>query len=604
MLHRFQPNVLLRVVETKLRTSGALLNAKLLRIPANVLNLSSDDSLIIEFPGLLQDSHYKMLVTFKQLDLLSDRSRRILLRIRDSLKLDLLIACTDESYTVDEVHALKNFGTQIVSLSNFSHKGAAFEAVPDFIHVPDLEYSRLLEINITANEVVKRLRKKFHLVLSEVAAEGYDSYGTFATREVMNFEDNLLRETLDSLLSGAKGSLAIDVGCGNGRHTVLLARHFRQVVAFDLSGRMINAARGHVKSHRHVDATGITFYECDVEYEEFPEELELSGKADFVCASFGMPSFVEDTFGFLRRVYTWLRPGGRALLTFYNAHSMALRVSTPWRERALSASIDIGRHALDVSLSESVRFSIYCRPYDQAVRDLIRIPFSILREGTFPHLMSILPPTIFGTDERPADDARHVVLRMDRAAAWERDFGKGHYVFLIVEKSDGASPGHVRVRHALTSESVAYQILDHTQVVSTIEVQKLLGLPDDCMLKTVLFIDESTDQFLVAVVGPHDRVDSNRLAQLASCDPRQVRLAFAQEVETRLGFPIGGVSPIGYDDGSRIFIDSSVFDRELEHYYMGAGDNRKTLKLSREVMLALLASHIRGHFRQPKGGRE
>ncbi|MBW8372384.1 MAG: methyltransferase domain-containing protein [Thiobacillus sp.] len=516
------------------------------------------------------------------------------------MKLDLLVFCTDEDFSPDELHSLKTFGTHVVSLSAFAHRGTAYEAVPDFIHVPQLEYSALLEINIAANEVVKRLRKKFHLVLSEVAADSYDSYGTFATREVMRFEDDLLRDTLDSLLSGAKGNLAIDVGCGNGRHTIPLARHFKQVVAFDLSGRMVLAAKNRVKSHHGLDGSGITFYECDVEYEEFPDESELIGKVDFVCASFGMPSFVEDTFGFLRRVYTWLRPGGRALLTFYNAQSLALTADTPWKERALSASIDVGRHALDVSLSAGVRFSIYCRAYDGSVRDLVKIPFTVVREGSFPHLMSILPPSVFGTDDSPSDEARHVVLRMDRAAAWERDLGKGHYVFVVVEKDVGVSAGYMRVCHALSSASIAHEIIEHSQVISTADVQRILGLPGECMLKTVVFTDEVSNQFLVAIVGPNDRVDKNSLAALAGCDPKRVRLAWAQEVETRLGFPIGGVAPLGYDEGSRVFVDETIVrrERECEYLYMGAGDNRKTLKVPRGAMLSLIGSYTAGHLRE------
>jgi len=37
----------------------------------------------------------------------------------------------------------------------------------------------------------------------------------------------------------AAGGRALDLGCGTGRHAVLLARRFEQVDAIDLSGPMI-----------------------------------------------------------------------------------------------------------------------------------------------------------------------------------------------------------------------------------------------------------------------------------------------------------------------------------------------------------------------------
>jgi len=40
------------------------------------------------------------------------------------------------------------------------------------------------------------------------------------------------------------GQTALDLGCGAGRHTVLLAERYRQVLAVDIADRMLHIARG------------------------------------------------------------------------------------------------------------------------------------------------------------------------------------------------------------------------------------------------------------------------------------------------------------------------------------------------------------------------
>jgi prolyl-tRNA editing enzyme YbaK/EbsC (Cys-tRNA(Pro) deacylase) len=336
----------------------------------------------------------------------------------------------------------------------------------------------------------------------------------------------------------------------------------------------------------------VSYYETDVEYEEFPEESNLTGKADFVCASFGMPSFVEDTVAMLRRFYKWLRPGGRVLFTFYNARSLALTVPTSWKDRALSATIDLVRHALEVEIREDVRFSIFCRPMDDRVLDFVKAMFSIEHFSTFPHVMSILPPTVFGTDEKPQPIAREIFSKVDRAVANDSNLGRGHYVFIIARKDGLPMEGYLRILRALEDAGVPYELIEHGEVVSTREVGELLALSPEVMIKTVVFKVAKTERFLVVLVPANKQVDLRLLSEAAGVAEPQVVLAPQPEIEAVFGFPIGGVAPIGLPERVEVFMDKTLRNLQGAYMYMGVGDNRKTLKLDRESFMRVTEAYV------------
>jgi ubiquinone/menaquinone biosynthesis C-methylase UbiE len=51
---------------------------------------------------------------------------------------------------------------------------------------------------------------------------------------------------VESFCAGRRADLALDVGCANGRHTELLARHAERVVGLDLSRALLSLARERV----------------------------------------------------------------------------------------------------------------------------------------------------------------------------------------------------------------------------------------------------------------------------------------------------------------------------------------------------------------------
>jgi ubiquinone/menaquinone biosynthesis C-methylase UbiE len=92
---------------------------------------------------------------------------------------------------------------------------------------------------------------------------------------------------------------ALDLGCGAGRHAVVLAEHFAQVEAVDLSGAMIRLAR--LKRAR----SNISYLESDLR--------DIDGSYDFVL-SVATLHHVDNLPAALTTIRQLVNPGGRAVL--------------------------------------------------------------------------------------------------------------------------------------------------------------------------------------------------------------------------------------------------------------------------------------------------
>jgi SAM-dependent methyltransferase len=95
------------------------------------------------------------------------------------------------------------------------------------------------------------------------------------------------------------GRRAIDVGCGGGRHAVVLARSFSEVVAIDLSAPMVDLAR--TKNA----APNIEYLVADL--------FDISGTYDLVFTS-AMLHHVDDLDTAIRHLRSLVAPDGIAIL--------------------------------------------------------------------------------------------------------------------------------------------------------------------------------------------------------------------------------------------------------------------------------------------------
>jgi 2-polyprenyl-3-methyl-5-hydroxy-6-metoxy-1,4-benzoquinol methylase len=121
-------------------------------------------------------------------------------------------------------------------------------------------------------------------------AERYDRLGELTPDAVADWLPTVLPD---------RRRRALDLGCGAGRHAVVLAEYFDQVDAIDLSGPMIRLAR-----HKR-PRSNVTYLESGI--------LEVSGQYDFVTSSATL-HHVTDLPATLRHIRSLVAVGGCAAL--------------------------------------------------------------------------------------------------------------------------------------------------------------------------------------------------------------------------------------------------------------------------------------------------
>ncbi|XP_070694372.1 putative methyltransferase DDB_G0268948 [Pempheris klunzingeri] len=118
--------------------------------------------------------------------------------------------------------------------------------------------------------------------------------------------DHLIQEVLDFLekQKGRLFELAVDVGCGSGQGTLLLAKHFVSVVGMDVSPAQLDMALQHAKE------PNITYRQC------VAEELPFADSSvDLITAMSAFHWF--DRPHFLQEAHRVLKPHGCLALLNY-----------------------------------------------------------------------------------------------------------------------------------------------------------------------------------------------------------------------------------------------------------------------------------------------
>lgn len=519
-------------------------------------------------------------------------------RLRSKYNIDRIVLWSAAGVDEATTQVLKAGGIDLIVFDRNDEQDILVKPLHYYLPIPgrDVEYS--VCVNHVAEGLVRRLKKLFHLVLSEVAAPIYNThYATdhVATRAAMSFEQDLLQELLNRLRKESRTGVAVDIGCATGRYSFLLARHFPEVYAYDLSPRMIEIAYA---AKRRSGDTRISFCVNDFEYELLSDESKYYGRCDLIVASMGMGSFVEDTVRMLRRFHDWLRPGGYVFLSFYNENSLSLKITPNWRDSSLAATIDPESETLQVDLPGDVSFNVFCKPFNETTKGEINKLFDIRDLVSFPTTMALLPNTLLQDTLASELFAEIDAVLATHAAARERSQLKrsyGHHVVIVGQKPEGACEGHRNVlRYLHEHPSIPYDVIEHGPVLSADDARRELGgaIPPACLVKTLVFKSLRTRSFLVVVVGADRMIDKAALAQRYGVARSSIKFATEKEV-AELGFPLGGVAPFGFREGLPMhqLVDGSLRDAPGDWLYTGSGDNRKTLRLRKVDFLTIVRDY-------------
>ena len=141
-------------------------------------------------------------------------------------------------------------------------------------------------------------------------AEHFAQTREYAWPEVEEFLDDWGRSA-DSRDAGGTAGLALDLGCGNGRHSELLAAHADRVVALDASRGLLQTAR---------DRAADREFAADLvqgDASRLPLRDSIVGVAVYVATLHHLPSR-ESRVASLDELARVLAPGGAALVSAWS----------------------------------------------------------------------------------------------------------------------------------------------------------------------------------------------------------------------------------------------------------------------------------------------
>lgn len=573
-------------------------NTKSYNAKGRSLNLDPSNCMLLEFPTLkskfpeLYDSSvYRLLIILElyKEEKFSHHLQNEFKRFQQKYNIDRIVLWNITDLSNEIVQSLKNINVDLFLVKIPNKSDVQNKAITNFILVQGKSTDYSLIVNLTADYLTERLKKMFHLILSEIAAPIYDDeYGKkeVATNSIMRFEETKLQSLIKRLASERRNDIAVDVGCGTGRHSFILSKKFNNVYAYDFSPKMIKEAE---KGKRQKEITNIIFAVNDFEYETFLDEDQFYGKCDLIVASFGMGSFIGDTAKMLRRFYDWLKPEGYIFISFYNGDSITLKLTPNWRDIPLSAQIDVENNSLEVTITPETRFNVFCKPFSVGTKGVINKIFNIDEIYTYPTIMALLPNTLLEDDL-----AYSLFSYVDEALSESKEHQLGHYVIVTGHKPGVTIDGYSNIEKLLKDSNYKYEIIEHSPVLSVEDVKKEIGYYKGQMIKTIIFKYKKTGDFLSVSLPSEKRIDKNNLSKILGTSVSRIKFVSEKEV-LKIGFPIGGIAPFGFNDDIKIikFIDEAIDEVEGGYLYMGIGNNRKTLKIKKEDFLNIVKNYQR-----------
>ena len=219
------------------------------------------------------------------------------------------------------------------------------------------------------------------LELTAIEAPRYDEYCRGEDADAVSAYIDREFEWIEAAAGEAPGGgLALDLGCATGQVAEFLQSRFDRVRGFDISPAMIEHARA-----RCAWNPGVELEVRDLD-DGIPAE---DGAVSLAVANFGAAS--ELAADLLRELARVLRPGGRAVLSWYNREALVNEWFYPW-PATVHSHLNPHNDTLEVWSGESV-YTIRARAMtvDEARLACESAGLGFRLAGTFPTLQPILP---------------------------------------------------------------------------------------------------------------------------------------------------------------------------------------------------------------------
>ncbi len=146
-----------------------------------------------------------------------------------------------------------------------------------------------------------------------------------------------------------------------------------------------------------------------------------------------------------------------------------------------------------------------------------------------------------------------------------------------------------KVREMLDNSGFDYKIHSHEPVTTVEEAREKVPHLTKNLLKTVVFkIDGS--HWILAAVSCNDIIHYKNLADAFSINRKKLRSISPDQVESELGFEVGGVGPFPVADNVRVVIDNGVL--ESSPILCGSGLRTRTVEIDINDLIKLSGATV------------
>ncbi len=141
----------------------------------------------------------------------------------------------------------------------------------------------------------------------------------------------------------------------------------------------------------------------------------------------------------------------------------------------------------------------------------------------------------------------------------------------------------------LETSGAEYRLHEHIPIRTIEEAHEKVPHLTKNLLKTVVFRIKDGD-WILAAVGGADRIHYKRLGECFGVNRRELRSVSPEQVQTGLGFEVGGVGPFPVAADVRVVVNEGLMD--LDRIFCGSGLNTKTVEIDPTDLVRLSKARV------------
>lgn len=146
-----------------------------------------------------------------------------------------------------------------------------------------------------------------------------------------------------------------------------------------------------------------------------------------------------------------------------------------------------------------------------------------------------------------------------------------------------------KILNLLETSGTDYRLHEHIPIQTIDEALEKVPHLTRNLLKTVVFRMKGGGWILAAVSGT-DRIHYKRLGECFGVNRRDLRSVSPVEVQSDLGFEMGGVGPFPVDKDVHVVVDEKL--KGLDRIFCGSGLNTKTVEIRVADLIRLSGASV------------